>query len=719
MHPRDRTPHHERLARRPHDTASAVRRRPLRAPRNPGAGVREALLVAALLGLCPLGVAVAQTDSLAANPAAEVTAAEGAPAAEAAAPEGAPAVAAASSRRPASRAPGDPAPPKLNAPPRPPADLRHVQEWVDYRLAAHLASMPAEARLFYRRGLMARQAGQLDSAVLDVRGASELDPSFIEPHLALASWTLTKDPSQALLQYATVVELLRHDFSLQLNLVANTAILLLEALFVGLLGASGLVVWLRRRELTHVWQEEIARFSSPNGARWWAPALVILPYAAGFGWTLPTIFFLACLWPHLRFRERTLFVMLLALVVAMPVTLRVVERMSLPLHEQAEPFYAVPTLENQPYDAAREAHLAKLSAQHDRNPILQFGLAWTARRGGHLETAERAYRRALELWPDNDRAWNNLGNVVAMAGRPDEALECYQKAFAANRNSAAPHYNASQIYTQRFEYAKATQHLSTASAINFELVKTYQSQATTDGLLPLVDEWMTPTAFWKALAEAQLPKDLGGSLPLSLRRRIEASGWPFSLTALALAVIGLALGMRLQRVVPLRACGNCGTIVCRRCAERRREHALCASCVKVESQGETGEFSRVMLSRYRVARARRLHFVRMALTTLVPGYGLLAHRHVFTAIGLLATTYLLGRAWLAAPPPFAIEPRLALTAQEIPPVVLLGVFGVVLATSVLGYLSLEARERAREAALAASQRGRITQSTRRVAPEAA
>ena len=719
MHPRDRTPHLERLAHRPLTTECAVRGRPLRHPRSPGASVCGALLVAALLALVPGRLALAQSDSLGVDPAAEVAATEGAPAAEATAAEGAPTGAAAPSRRPPSHAAGAPAPPKLDAPPTPPSDLRHVQEWVDYRMAAHLASLPTEARLFYRRGLMARQAGQLDSAVLDVRGASELDPSFIEPHLALASWTLLKDPSQALLQYATVVELLRQDFSLQLNLVANTAILLLEALFVGLLCASGLVVWLRRRELTHVWQEEIARFSSAGGARWWAPALVILPYATGFGWTLPTLFFLGCLWPHLRFRERSLFVMLLALVVAMPATLRIVERMSLPLHEQAEPFYAVPTLENQAFDAAREAHLADLAAKHHRNPILQFGLAWTARRGGHLETAERAYRRALELRPDDDRAWNNLGNVVAMAGRPDEALECYQKAFAANERSAAPHYNASQIYTQRFEYAKATEHLSTASAINFELVKNYQSQAATDGLLPLVDEWMTPSVFWKALAEARLPKDLGGSLPLSLRRHIEASGWPFSLAALALAVIGLVLGVRLQSNVPLRACGNCGTIVCRRCAERRREHALCASCVRVEAQGETGEFSRVMLSRYRFARARRLHFVRMALATLVPGYGLLAHRHVFTATGLLATTWLLGRAWLGAPPPFAIEPRLALSAQEVPPVVLLGVFVIVLATSIFGYLGLEARERAREAALASAQRGRITQSTRRVTSEAA
>lgn len=704
MHPRVRTSRFNLPAPRPQAAVSPPPAGASRPVRGSAARRRAPFVAAALLALAFAGPAHAQADSLAQ----ETPLAQAIPPAQAI-----PRARADSLARPDTLAhvtSGEIARPR---------DLRHVQEWVDYKTAGHLASLPNEARLFYRRGLMAHQAGQLESAVLDVRGAAELDPSFVEPHLTLASWALVREPSQALLQYATVVDLLRQNFSLQLNLVANAAILLLEALFVGLLGAGGIVVWLRRRELTHAWQEDLARFSTEHGARWWAPALVVLPFLAGFGLTLPTLFFLGFLWPHLRFRERSLFVLLLAFVAAMPLTLRGVERMSLPLHEHTEPFYAVPTIENQAYDPAREAHLARLAAEHDTNPILQFGLAWTARRGGHLDVAERAYRRALELWPDNDRVWNNLGNVVAMAGRTDEALQCYEKAAAANPNSAAPLFNASQLYTQGFEYAKATTLLSKASAINFELVRNYQSQASMDGLLPLVDQWLTPTVFWKALRDAKLPQDMGGSLPISLRRHIEASGWPFSVAAVVLAVLGLVLGLHQQRSLPLRACGNCGTTVCRRCAERRREHALCPACIRIEAQGETGEFSRVMLSRYRFARQRRLHHIRMALATLVPGYGLLAHRRVFTAIGLLATTWLLGRAWLGSPPPFAIEPRLALSAQEVPPVVLLGVFALVLAISVLGYMSLAARERAREAALAAAQRGRITQSTRRVASEAA
>lgn len=694
MHPRVRTPHND----------SPYRRRP------PGRAARFAtrLLAAALLAALSHAPARAEGDSLASAPAPDFIAI----------PSATPETAAPAARRAAVR-PSTPAPATPAAAPVQPADLRHVQEWVDYRVAAHLASLPEEARLFYRRGLMARQAGQEDTAVLDVRGASELDPSFVEPHLTLAAWTLVRDPSQALLHYATVVELLRQNFSLQLNLVANATILLLESLFAGLLLAAMLVVWLRRRELTHVWQEQLSRFSSARGARWWAPALVVLPYAAGFGWTLPTLLFLGVLWPHLRLRERALFVMLLGVTATMPLTLRVVERMSLPLHENAAPFYAVPTLENAPYDAGREERLARLAAEQPGNPILQFGLGWTARRGGRLEAAERAYRRAAELRPDDDRAWNNLGNVLAAGGRFDEALAVYGKAIAANPSNAAPHFNAAQIHTLRYDYPKANEHLQRASALNFELLKRYQAQATADGALPLADQWMTPRIFWKALADARLPADLTGSLPVSLRRHVETSGWSFSVAAVLLALAGLVLGVRQQRDVPLRACGNCGAIVCRRCAERRREHALCEACVRVEAQGETAEFSRVMLARHRFQHGRRAHLLRTALATLVPGYGHLACRRVFTAVALLSATSLMVRAWIDAPPPFAIEPRLGVSAQEVPAALLLAGHAFVLAVSLLGYLRLHARERAREAALAASQRGRITQATRRATPEAA
>ena len=62
--------------------------------------------------------------------------------------------------------------------------------------------LPAEARLAYRRGVIAWKAHQEPQAVSLLRGSANLDPSFVAPHLTLGWWFLTREPSQALLSWA-------------------------------------------------------------------------------------------------------------------------------------------------------------------------------------------------------------------------------------------------------------------------------------------------------------------------------------------------------------------------------------------------------------------------------------------------------------------------------------------------------------------------------------
>ena len=607
------------------------------------------------------------------------------------------------------------APPHAEAPvvAGPPKDLRRVSEWTAYRVARHIASLPIEARVFYRRGLIAQQSGQMQEALLNVRGASELDPSFVEPHLTLASWMLVREPSQALQQYAVVLELLRQNFNLQLELAANAFLIGYQALFAGLLLAAMLAVWLRREEVMHAWRESLARFGSRRGSRWWAGALMGLPFVAGFGLTLPTLGFLAYLWPVLRARERTLFVLLAAAAIAMPGVLSVSERFSLPLHEDAAPLYAVPALENSPFRPETQARLAALASAQPQNALLHFGLGWTARRGGQLAVAEKAYRRVVELWPASDRAWNDLGNVLAMQGRGDEALACYQRATGLNPANAAAYFNSAQIHTQRYDYAAATEALSRASALNFELVRDYQTQGTSDGLLPLIDQWLEPRVFWATIRTAGIPADMAGDVPVGLRRHVEAAGWPFVALALLVCAIGFGFGAWQHRRLHLRLCSNCGAIVCRRCAERRREHALCPACAAAEASGETPEFARLMLLRRRHERIRHQRVEHTALAAMLPGYGLLAYRRAFTPVFLLAATWLLARAWSGTAAPYALDPRLTLPGQEVPVVALVVGAALVYLVSLLGYFRLAARERAREAEFQATQRGRVQQSTRR------
>lgn len=593
-----------------------------------------------------------------------------------------------------------------------PNDLRDVSAWVRWKQANHILALPLEARLFYRRGVAVRLAGQEDEALADVRGAAELDPTYVEPHLSLASWTLLRDPSQSLLQYATVLDLLRRDFNLQLALAANGLLLAVETLFAGLVLAAIVLVALRRRELTHVVQEQFSHWITPGTARLWAPVVLVTPFFAGLGLALPTVGLLGYLWPSLRVRERALFVLLVLASVSTPLAIEAMNRFSLALRSDSRPFYGVLTLRDAPASADEQRRLAERSARDPHNPYVQFGLAWTARRGGDLATAEHAYRAVLESWPDHGPTLTDLGNVLAIEGRPNDALELYDRAEKAWPEGAAPHFNASQLHTQRFEYQAATEELAKASALDFELVRQNQAQAGAGGVLPLVDAWLEPRGFWLTLRDSASPAGRP-ALPLYLHGRLEASGWLFSVLTIAFAALGLLVGGLQHSRLPLRTCSNCGTIICRRCAKRRRESALCPSCEILDSRAETPEFSRVLLLQRRSGIQRRSRLVRTAFAALIPGCGLLAHRHVFRAVTLLGVTWMLLRLLPGYAPPFSIEPRLTLPGDEVPSAVIAAGLVAVYAVSLLAYFHMNAVERARDAQLAATQRGKITQSTRR------
>src|SRR6185369_15616350 len=252
---------------------------------------------------------------------------------------------------------------------------------------------------------------------------------------------------------------------------------------------------------------------------------------------LPVLGLLAFLAPHLRLRERVLFGLLGLAAVLAPFALSALDRFTLALRTNASPFYETPLIEHAAWDPVTQSRLEACARRDPQNGFAQFALAWHARQGAQLEVAERAYRAALVAWPEHSAVLTDLGNVLAMRGHSDEALVLYRRAAQRDAANAAAHFNASQLLTRRFDYAGAGDELRQASAIDFDLVKQYQSRAGASGMLPLVDVWPAPATFWAALSHASAPRG-PQPLPLLLRGRIEAAGLPFSIAALAFMVAG-------------------------------------------------------------------------------------------------------------------------------------------------------------------------------------
>jgi len=562
--------------------------------------------------------------------------------------------------------------------------LRELDQWLEQKAQSQQVAMPSEARLAYRRGLIAWKAHQEAQAVSLLRGAASLDPSFVAPHLTLGWWFVVREPSQALLSWASFLHRLKDDFSLQLELSANAIFFGLQALFFGLLLCAVFMVALHQHELRHVWSERLGIALAPRSAAIWSWVFLMMPWVLGLGLALPALVMLGMIWPMLKVRERILFVALAAMVIAAPLAPTLLGRFALPLRESGAPFYGVTALGQRDYSSDEHGRVSRLAADHKDSPYLQFALGWLARRAGDLDGAEAAYRRTLELWPANDEALNNLGNLLAMQGRFDDALASFQKATEADPRNAAAFFNASQVHTRLFDYSSASDAVARASALDFELVKTYQARSGESGDLPLVDQWIDPATFWKTLFDTP-SSVVVPALPIAWRGMIETSGWPFAIAALVLTLAALALGVWWQVKMPLRTCSNCTRPVCRRCAQRLREVALCPGCAAIAGRAESGEFGRVLLLGRRRQVERRRSIARTLAAGLLPGFGMIARRRVFGALLLVAASVDLVSRWLDLQAPYALGIQLGRGVG--PSWGLAASAATIYALSVLGYLT--------------------------------
>jgi tetratricopeptide (TPR) repeat protein len=566
--------------------------------------------------------------------------------------------------------------------------------WLEYKARAHVLALPVEARLFYRRGVLASRAGKRDEAERWVRAASELDPSFVDPHLTIAAWSLPGRPSQALVHWAAVLDLTRESFMIQAGMAANAVFMTFQSLLVALLIAGWIILALRLPELTHPWAERLGVWLRPETARWWALSFAILPFLAGVGVVLPTIVFLGLLWPVLRGRERAIFVLLAAGSVSIAVDVVAPRPPGDAARSRARAALRHRPVENEPWSARARTGSPRFAAREPGTRSCTSRSHGTRAAAADLSTAEREYRAALERWPGDDRVLTDLGNVLAMQGRQDEALEFYQRAISARPSNPAPHFNESQIYTQRFEYVAATEALSRASAIDFDLVRDYQRWARTTACSRSWTSGSHRTTSGSRCATRPRP---GRGRPACRRRGAAASRLQAGASASPRAVCALLAalaGFMGQRSLPLRACSNCGRVVCRRCAQRRREVALCRGCAALETRAQNPDFARVLLRPQPApggeAAERGPHRARR------PGarFGMIAFRRAVTPLLLIAAAVMLVGPWAGVPLPFEVEPLVGLSDRLPPLGVRIALGAILYAISIAGYFSCAARRAA-------------------------
>jgi Tfp pilus assembly protein PilF len=98
-------------------------------------------------------------------------------------------------------------------------------------------------------------------------------------------------------------------------------------------------------------------------------------------------------------------------------------------YEEAEAAY-----NDRRYNDATEL-FTHYTERKSENPWGFYMLGLSAWKAGDLETAKKAFDRALELDPDHVKAWLNLGRVYLDMGKPEDALTKIDEAMVLDRES--------------------------------------------------------------------------------------------------------------------------------------------------------------------------------------------------------------------------------------------------------------------------------------------
>jgi superkiller protein 3 len=83
-----------------------------------------------------------------------------------------------------------------------------------------------------------------------------------------------------------------------------------------------------------------------------------------------------------------------------------------------------------------------------------------------LENDIAAYRRVIEINPDNDRAWDTLGNTYENAGLHSQAIAAFEQAIVVDPKKEVYHYHLGIALGYQKEYDKAIQALQTVVSLN-------------------------------------------------------------------------------------------------------------------------------------------------------------------------------------------------------------------------------------------------------------
>ena len=477
-------------------------------------------------------------------------------------------------------------------------------------------ALPIEALGIYVQGQNAWQSGNIEDAVASFNVAADLDPSFPEPHLALARLLMFRQPTAAAAALGAAFRAMMSSFLEQQRLLVN---LFLSVFLFFIFGFLVLMVYAALQHLSRL-HHAVSEIVAPRFPGRLAGLCSLLLFFVPVLWRiggLPLAFLAAgLLWPWMRPGQRRWIGAMGIGVIVFPVVLWGLSPFLLgALDPAARPFLlarscgaaTTPELIAAVEDARRA---------YPKDPDLTFTLAGLEKRAGHYAAAKQLYNEALGEGAPEAMVQNNLAVIAFLEEDYDAAIDFLQRSISNDQDRVAAHFNLSQTFSKKLFFEKADQELRVANRLSIDRVRSTLRAAGGEANRTLIDETVPMKAIWSsAMAE---PRHMPG-LPASMDVWFRGSLWILPVLSLICFGVALRLGRRLHRHLPAMACANCGRPVCRRCLKRIRQEAYCGPCGEVLLRIQSASYSKLVLDT-QIRRKRRTVAVILRVTAWIfPG----------------------------------------------------------------------------------------------------
>ncbi|MCA9555727.1 MAG: tetratricopeptide repeat protein, partial [Myxococcales bacterium] len=434
--------------------------------------------------------------------------------------------------------------------------------------ARNVVSVSAE---LIQEAKVAMELGRLDIAAQRAEVAARLSPDLEGAHWMRVRVYWRMDPPQIELAIGAMKDLLRARFTVFRNQISFlTELLTLFSLaVVASIVAFALLQFLKYvRYPAHDLARKVPAFIGGGEMAILLTALVLMPFGLGFGLAPSLALGIVTVLAYQTTRERVVSAMLLFALAVGPAAIYLAAPL-VSFHGSVVDAMAEASSEA----FARDAEV-RLATRATRGSDYASGmvLAHRLRQRGDLAGAEAAYAKAITAEPQDPAAQNNLGVVLLLRGRMDDAEAAFRRA-TSNRGGAEPYLNLALLAADRGRFDESSRLMEQARALDPQLVARHTLLSGTVGKKAAVAS-PSESLLWQQLftvgreeapaITAEIWAPMGGSL----------SPWVSTGVVVIIGLLGVVL---VRRATGLSvACPKCGLP-----ARRSTQGQLCDQCKSV------------------------------------------------------------------------------------------------------------------------------------------